>query len=124
MKKGMIERLKSVQVVLIFSILTFIFRKIGSLKIFFFSLTVISLLVLIFLPKKLFIAKKLLDKLFLFITFLFTVLIVFVIYYIIFMIFKPILYVMDKRFYKRVDKNKTSYYNKIIENEFDVEEPF
>ncbi|MEJ5307509.1 MAG: hypothetical protein WHT27_04350 [candidate division WOR-3 bacterium] len=124
MKKGMIERLKSVQVVLIFLMLTFIFRKFGLLKIFFFSLTVVSLLFLIFLPKKLFIAKKLLDKLFLFVAFLFTVLIVVIIYYIIFLMFKPILYIMDKRFYKNIKKQESSYYNKYVEDEFDIEEPF
>lgn len=120
----MIERLKSVQVVLIFLMLTFIFRKFGLLKIFFFSLTVVSLLFLIFLPKKLFIAKKLLDKLFLFVAFLFTVLIVVIIYYIIFLMFKPILYIMDKRFYKNIKKQESSYYNKYVEDEFDIEEPF
>ncbi|MEO0298358.1 MAG: hypothetical protein ABIN39_04320, partial [candidate division WOR-3 bacterium] len=77
-----------------------------------------------FLPKKLFVVKKMLDKLFYFLTFLFTVLIIFLIYYIIFLMFKPILYMMDKRFYKNINKQENSYYNKYVEDEFDIEEPF
>lgn len=120
----MIERLKSLKVVLIFLMLTFIFRRVELIKLFFISLTLVSFLIFIFLPRQLFNIKKMLDKIFLFFAFIFTVLIMFIIYYIIFLAFKPILYIVDKRFYKRINKKESSYYNKFQENEFNIEEQF
>lgn len=38
--------------------------------------------------------------------------------------FKPILFIMDKRFFRKIDKNLKTYYNKNSDNEFDIEEPF
>lgn len=120
----MIEIKNYFQMIIFFLVLSFIFKRFFWVEIFLFLLIFFFLLFLIFLPKKLEIFKKVFNYTFYLVSLFLTFIIVGFIYYFIFPLFKPILYLADKRFYRKVDFNTKTYYNKKDNDGIDIMEPF